>query len=548
MNPARSILLLCCLLAWLSAVSAQSARLQDEQVYLGDIATLEIEYDNKIPSLYALDTAVLEADFEVLDIKSRTSRLVDGGEFSNRMQWEIRLLPRRAGRLRIPSLRLGGLYTPEVELEVLPLSPAIAADNQVAIEVVADPASPLIGQQTNLTLRLLYNTPVRDFYWTEPASEGADILRGIAESSYRLRRAGNVFEVNERVIAIFPRVQGELDIAPAGLRATIGAESASDRRQIYRNSAPLRLEVRDIPAGYSGRYWLPARDLELAQRWEGDMEGIRVGDSIGRVLTIVARGLPAKALPVDLLGGRGEAYGIYPDQARQEQRIDGRDIVGRLEQTFALIMTRAGETRIPDLSLRWWDVDAAIEREAVLPGRSMLVLPALAGNRASSDWLPANLLAALSANPWWLLAPAVVLALLVLAWRACAESLQAWLELRLRRSRAAAVLRRACAANDPRLARAALLQWAALRWPDTPPGGPGQIDERLDSSALGDELARLDRVLYALPASVWSGAGLWRELRAALRRAGKGRTAVTEGLAPLYPRAGDHPGNAAAAR
>ena len=42
---------------------AQTAYLQSNQIFAGDIAELIIEFDAKIPSLYALDTSVLEADF-----------------------------------------------------------------------------------------------------------------------------------------------------------------------------------------------------------------------------------------------------------------------------------------------------------------------------------------------------------------------------------------------------------------------------------------------------------------------------------------------------
>ena len=59
---------------------AQTAYLQSNRVFSDDIAELIIELDSKIPSLYALDTSVLEADFEVLGVKSSISRVFEAGE------------------------------------------------------------------------------------------------------------------------------------------------------------------------------------------------------------------------------------------------------------------------------------------------------------------------------------------------------------------------------------------------------------------------------------------------------------------------------------
>ncbi len=546
MSGLRLLLLTGWLLSLGTNCLAQSARLQSESIYLGDIATLLIEYEHKIPSLYALDTTQLEENFEILDVRSRTSRLSDSEQFTNRMQWEVRMLPRRSGLLIIPSMKLGALRTPELQLEVLPLSSGAAARQTVEIEIFAEPVSPLVGQQTNVTLRLVFNTPLLDVYWSEPMVEGANIMRGIAESSYSLRRDGEYYDVIERVMAVFPEVQGVLEFSPAGLRASVdalrsedGIASPGEQRQLFRNSASLRLDVRDIPAGYTGRYWLPARELELTQRWESETDDIRVGDSIGHTITIVARGLPGKALPVDLLSGRNAAYGVYADQAVQEHWIEGRDLVGRLEQTFAIIMTHPGIVTLPEVNLKWWDVDAAVERVAVLPARSIRVLPASAGGDSEVvdilTWLRYDLVEEVAVNPVWLLAPILFTGLLWFAWRVRDGVLRNWLSAGLRRVRARQRLRRACRLGYPRQARTALLEWAALRWPEAGIRGLAQVGKRFDSAAFDTELSRLDRALFAPAAASWDGAGLWHELRAAEAVARNGRTVAPQRLRGLYP-------------
>ena len=66
--------LACCLAG---AALADDAYIYPESVYSGDIVDLVIEYDSRFPALYALDDAPLEADFEVLDTRSRVFRVTE---------------------------------------------------------------------------------------------------------------------------------------------------------------------------------------------------------------------------------------------------------------------------------------------------------------------------------------------------------------------------------------------------------------------------------------------------------------------------------------
>ena len=92
-NP---VVLLFCLLALRSIPAyAQSVELDPPRVYEGDVTRLDIEYESDIPSLYALDTRVLERDFEVLRLNSRVSRITDRQTAGSRMEWTLELAPKR---------------------------------------------------------------------------------------------------------------------------------------------------------------------------------------------------------------------------------------------------------------------------------------------------------------------------------------------------------------------------------------------------------------------------------------------------------------------
>ena len=63
------------LLLWSSLAQSQTTSLRQQRVLAGDIAELVITYKADLPSMYAIDTAPLQADFKVLDTRSRVSRI-----------------------------------------------------------------------------------------------------------------------------------------------------------------------------------------------------------------------------------------------------------------------------------------------------------------------------------------------------------------------------------------------------------------------------------------------------------------------------------------
>jgi len=155
----RRIRKICCILLLAQLYSpgqAQTAYLQPERIFEGDIAKLVIEYDSKIPSLYALDLAKLEADFEVLDVRPSIARMLEANEMFHRMQWQIDILPRRSGSLRIPSIKVGDLSTPVLSLEVTRQSPALLARQDVLLEIATEPQSHNVGQTARTVMRILH--------------------------------------------------------------------------------------------------------------------------------------------------------------------------------------------------------------------------------------------------------------------------------------------------------------------------------------------------------------------------------------------------------
>ena len=294
--------------------------------------------------------------------------------------------------------------------------------------------------------------------------------------------------------------------------------------------------MRVPPAEFSGRFWLPASGLEIAQDWEPADDNLRVGDSLDWTLTIVARGLPAESLPQDLLTTASGDFRIYADKPTRSNRFDGRQMIGRVEQRYAVIASRPGVIELPAVTLKWWDVHNDREQQARLEAKTIQVIAAAGPTQA--DWSASALLSALTAegtSSIWLLTVLSLLAGVIVAFRCLGSRCAAWFELLLQRRRREHRLRRCCRANDARGARAALLDWGRQRWPGEALNGLYQIGDRVSSRELRAQLAALDAALYSRAETAWRGQPLWRLIAAEIRRGSMQPKAPHNELPRLYP-------------
>ncbi|MCP4764727.1 MAG: protein BatD [Gammaproteobacteria bacterium] len=510
-----------------SLAHAQTTSLRQNSIFGGDIAELTIEHDAEIPSLYAIDTSVLNVDFIVLDVHSRVSQHVTENTAFHRMQWKIQMVPRHGGSIRIPPLAFGSNHSESILLRVDRAPASIRARENVFIEVEVSPEDPFPGQQIRVTTRLFHNLPLRDGNLAEPDSDQATIFRSGRDSRYSLLRAGESFDVLERSILLTPDSNDPLVVTEASFRGMINNAADLAERHIYRQGEHLQLAIRDKPPGFDNRPWLPARQLELALQWDDPLDNLQAGDSLGVTLNLEATGLPAEALPADLLVTDSSQYRIYADEAVRNTRVvnhfDGEQLVGRLQQRFVIIPQQPGELVMPAITLAWWDVERAVERTASIESRVVQVA-------ASSALLDdSNVISAGGSQPgastrglplfayrhWpWLTALVVVLLLagVVVGATGLRARIGAKITLAGNRRRCRQRLRRACYANDAPATHRSLIEWGRLHWNDAHISGLHHIESRVGSPELAVELARLDAAIFAERDEGWRGERLWELL------------------------------------
>lgn len=324
-----------------------------------------------------IDLAPLLTDFRVLSQSHTTSSTQFSGLRNTFIEWELQLAPRRTGRLEVPALSVGQEQTRPIAITVLPMSQQQRSQQQqwVQLNVDIDDRELYVGQSTVVTLELLYTVQINGSF--------ADITPHQAEWEQLGERANGVTERNgqeyrfTRFTYVFtPNEAGPYELPAFTFNGTYRQNAWAPAQTINGlSSAPIALTVKPIPAQFPrGATWLPARDLTVVQQWSEDDTRIPSGHQIIRSAQLSATGPARHRLPdlltEDQLPSGLRAYPSLPDT--RQQVVQGQRLSQRQERV-SYLFTQAGEYRLPDVRIPWWDLDTDQLRWADLPGRTFTV-------------------------------------------------------------------------------------------------------------------------------------------------------------------------------
>lgn len=500
------------------------------------------------------DDSVLEQQFEVLQSTTSTRIQIVNGQAEQIAEWIYQLMPTVVGKVTIPPIELAGAFSNPIDLEILPATAAADVPADIFLEVDADPTTAYVQSQVLYTLRLYVGVSTGRATITPPAVSGGEaIIERLGEDrQYRTTRGGRAFEVRERRYAIFPQKAGPLTVGPATLEAMVIPNRGFSRVQRFRSDS-VELTVNPAvppPPEYPAAVWLPAAHVELSESWSDEPSELVVGVPTTRALVVDAQGLLETQLP-ELQVPQAAGLRQYKDQPDLDRTVTPEGLVARRVERYAVLAQAAGEVELPGVELPWfnvgeqrWEVaELAARRATVAP--SAEAPPAQPSSTEPTQPVSETVVSGESSNYW----PAVA-AVLGLAWIA---TLFLWWRSRTAHSAAAEArsravtmprrpanrrmlreLRAACARNDATAARSALLEWAALRFPDPPPRSLGALAERLPGPVAA-EVLELEAQLYGRDVGGWDGVGLAAVLEHidSVKRS-QGASADSEALLPLY--------------
>ena len=493
------------------ALAELSATVDRREIAMGETLRLTLLGDaGEQPA--EIDLTPLSRDWEILSRSSATNARYINGQNQVTRTLEMELAPLREGTLSIPPLTHGGRTTTPQSIRVNPEPTVAPGDALVLFEASIDQSSVYVQAETILTVTL--QQAINLDGGEISAFDVADaVVEDLERRSFQRRVGNRTWLVTELRYAIYPQKSGRLTIPAIGFtarevqpgRSLLGARLG---RRLRLASEPIELEVKPVPASFSGEVWLPARELTLTENWSIDPESLNIGDSTTRTLTLVARGLQGSQLP-PLSSVQGSLnipeLRFYPDQESIDQTELSDGLQGQRIQSEALVARSGGSWQLPEIRVPWWNTETDSLQYAILPARNVSVATPAPLDAASPNQPTTELSGAPATLPvWaWILSGSGWLAALLLAG-------MMWMS---RRDRSAATagditphrdasslrqalveIRRCAEQNDPASLRRAILSWARLHH-----GRHFASFSDLttaSSESLAERLMMLDRCLY----------------------------------------------------
>ena len=340
------------------------------------------------------DFSLLEQDFSILNQSNSSNSSWINGKSSKTIQWTLNVMAKQAGELVIPSLKFGNDVSQSSTILVTEgtANKAVNSDEDLFIEVEATPENPYIQSQVFYTMRLYAKVDVSQARLNEPELADAVIERLGEDSHYNTQVNGVNYSVTERLYAIFPQKSGQLTIKPLVLTAEVVTNNRPSFNGFFNSqmtktkrveSKAITLDVKPVPASFTGKHWLSAEQLVLKQEWSGDIQQMKVGEPLTRTLSLMANGTTVGQLPELNATVTNDQLKAYPDQPvlQEQKKVDG--LLAFREEKIALIPSKAGSYTLPAIEIPWFNTKSQKMEIAKIP-ETTLTAVAVAGTQPTA--------------------------------------------------------------------------------------------------------------------------------------------------------------------
>ena len=397
-----------------------------------------------------------------------------------------------------------------------------------------DPAEPVyVGQPVRVWVEVMTRTwfleaprypstlEVRDSIVIPPDAFGVNSSEKIGGQNYA---------VQGRSYTVFPQTTGRFEVPPVPVVLVVARDDASRSPAITLQTDPIVIEA-SLPAGAEGHgLVLSTSGLSVRETYDRTLEGIRVGESFKRQVTMTIQDSVAMLLP-PVPFEAAEGLAVYPGRPEVEDKRDRGSLTGTRIDRATYVMEAEGSYRLPETNIWWWNLRTSKLEQEVLPAVEFTVEanPELAAEHLGQPEEEETLSSAPAATEqpgwswkeWLFMLGLLAVGTLVLGKLRRRKSIKK--ERQAQKGEAEGLLFRrfedAARSNDPALAYQALLSWLDRFEPMESPASGRQLVEMADDEHLAREYGALENRLFGgrdqRREAAWSG----RSLAAAVEQA-----------------------------
>ena len=488
------------------------------------------------------DFAPLKGDFDILSNSQGHSTSIINGKMDQEISWTLVLMPKREGKLILPAIAFGSHSSLPEEIEVTAAAVSHSSD-PLFVETDVQPKTD-VYEQTQLfyTIKLycsvnLAQGTLSDVKVNDPDAIIEKIGNDAEYDHYHTN--GKRYRVIERKYAVFPQKAGELVFSPILFEGRIlrgGNSFFSAHTPITRvKSGEEKVVVKPVPSPFQKNNWFAANDVIIKGEWSADPSRMALGEPVTWTLTLMADGCLGSQIPEVPLRLPAELRS-YPDKPEISNQPKPDGLIGVKQLKVVLIPSKTGEMKIPEISVKWWDLKGDQIRVAKLPETLIQVndgLVAMNDSPMPEAVVPAPKIEEKSVDsrplPEWVWGAVGLNVLLIAA-----------IAFLLRKKRKPDPLnqirkdlKQACAAGDAKQAETALLTWAGILKPEEKYWNLLKIKQAVPES-FQQALDELYGALYSQK-SGWKGEALWKAFAAFKKQKPSHADKKSEMLKELYP-------------
>lgn len=508
----NSILILLFLVA-IPSWASLSSTVDRTQIETNETLQLTVRYSGKAPSGEP-DFSGIERDFSIASNSRQQQYSWVNGQSTSYTDWKILLIPKRQGKLTIPSLNFMGSRSQAVVINVRPADPSANATSgqPVFIETTVDKDMAFIQEQIILTHRLHYSVPLQDISISEFEIPDA-IIQQISEERFNKRINGKNYSIIEIKFALFGQSVGKLKIPSQRFTAFETSNSGfggffSRGNRVIRLTEEKTVDIAPIPAHLSASRWMPSSQVRIEQSWSDNSNTLTAGEPITRTITISALGLSAAQIqPLPSL--QNNQLKLYPDQPTLEDKQTNRGILGVRNESVAIVPNQAGQITIPAIEIEWWDTVNNRMQTSRLPSKTFNVVAGNTVNPITNKQPTINPPAVINSGNkgeipaitrWSLGLNALLIALLVALfyWRKKPIAVKQRVETEPAITAKQLLKKIEKLAADNRLAemRDSIIHWGAEVFSQQPPRSLNQLADLMANSELKQQFNQLDQSLF----------------------------------------------------
>jgi len=555
---------LCLVLFSYAAQAANiTASLDRNPAMLDESFRLVLEADDSVDG--DPDFSVLKKDFEILGQSQSTNMTFVNGSLSRKGVWNLALIAKKSGTLTIPSVPFGKDRSPALRIvvkEATAKANPSAGGSEIYVEVETDQKNTWVQSQVIYTVRLFSRLSMSNLRHSELTTSDPDaIIEQLGDAkTYEAFKGGMRFAVRELRFAVYPQHSGKLTFSPMIFEGRVNQNNSQSIFDQFMNTGTLKrlrskslsINIKAKPANIKTRDWLPASKLSLIEEWSEDVQQLQAGEPVTRTITIFAEGPLASNLP-DLKLADSPGLKQYPDKPVLENRVTGSGVASTKRIKVALIPTRAGNFKLPAISLGWWNTKTGKREVSRLPEVILKVTgtanavasppPVITPEQTDSPTeslikttpTPSGLFINATYWPWISLALAIAwLITLIALLRKGKRTPKTPPKPALALAPLEKSVFKTCSKNKAPQTKDALLEWAKARWPETAMTSLLDITE-LSNPELGEQLQVLNQALYSSNHEQWNGEKLGKAFKTFRNeKTRKQRNRSDNALQPLY--------------